>query len=84
MAQELLRTSCSGGQLTITDHGIIVEGKLIGRRQLSKNAYSGVDSAFYFFGRKKLTFRGQGGERIEVLDVKNRDAQQILDLLSSW
>lgn len=83
MAQELLRVRCSGGYLVITETQIIYEGKssLIGSRSLARSALTGMDSAFYFFGRKKLTFRGQGSERIQVLDVKNEDAETVLKLL---
>lgn len=84
MATELLRIRVSGGYLTITDVAIVYEGKLIGRRSLVKSAYTGMDSSFYFIGRKKLTFRGQGSERLEVLDVKNADASRVQDVLETW
>jgi hypothetical protein len=83
-----LSVRCAQGRLIITDTFIIVERGNLRSASLPRTALSGVDVRMSIWiplpgmSRYRLTFHGQGNERIHASNVSKRAARQVKALLT--
>ena len=76
----LITARCGQGKLIITETHIIVERP--GKSQtMARSAFTTLDVQGLLFSRK-LTFHGQGGERLVASLVKSADANAIKAILT--
>lgn len=84
---ELVKTTCSGGTLIVTETNIIIRLGRIKEQNILRAALTGVDSqmgVFVIYGSTRiLTFHRQGGSPVIVKNVPKKKAQEIMALLNA-